>query len=139
MYTLGDFGCCGDVPGLGNMPWGYLGDDTSDPDFVGPQVPDDVTVQDVNDYVTTGTISNSFNLDAVAKFVQTAGASVQSILQQVQLGQIVGSTPVNSLPAYRAAITGQGTPLSATVSSMFANPTILIAAATFALLLFRKK
>lgn len=141
MYGLADFGCCGDTPGLGNMPWGYLGqDDLTDPNFVGPAVPADITAQDVNDYVTTGTISNSSNLDAVASIVQALGPSVQTILQQVQLGQISGTTPIQNLPAIRAAITGQSMPLSSAIAStLAANPTVLIAAGVFAFLLFRGK
>jgi hypothetical protein len=138
---LGDFGeCCG----LGNIPWGYLGQDGSE-DIMGPTLEeiaggpvDTITASDIATYATTGTTSDPSILSQVANIVKALGPTTQQILQQIQLGQIASSASVQNLPAVRAAIVG-ASPISTTISSLAANPMILVGAGLLVVLLIARR
>jgi hypothetical protein len=132
-------GCC---PGLGNIPWGYLGEDPGAQDVLtdcpgSPGCPD-VTVSDVATYVNTGTASDPSMLDQITKIIAAAGPSVQSILQQYQLGQIAGNATIANNPAVRAAIVGSSS-IGTTLTSLASSPAVLLGGAALLFLLVRRK
>jgi hypothetical protein len=149
MYGLGDFGCCGDTPGLGNIPWGYLGQDGTDStDIMGPTLEeiaggpvDTITNGDIATYVSGGSVDPSI-VDQIANIVKAAGPSVQQILQQVQLGQIAASAPIANNPAMRAAIVGSstmGTSVSSAIASLSSSPVLILGGVGLLFLLMRRR
>lgn len=140
MYGLNvgnGMGCCA---GLGNMPWGHLGEDPGgDISLVadcpgGPNCPD-VTVADVATYVNTGNADPSL-LDQITKIISVAGPSVQGILQQYQLGQIAGNVSIANSPAVRAAIVGSSS-FGPALTSLVSSPAVLIGGAALLFMLMR--
>lgn len=114
-------GC--ESPGLGNFPWGYLGDDgsgdtnisTLDTATLGlpggildPSSPP-VTVDELANYVNTGQADSSI-IGQLATLVQSAGPAIQGIMQQIQFGQLAANTPISQLPTLRSAVLGQTSP-----------------------------
>jgi len=147
------YGCCaglGDAPLQKSFPWGYLGAVDMDQgylgqdgsDIVGPTLEeiaggpiDTVTAGDVANYVATGQADPSV-LSQITNIVKAAGGAAQSILQQVQFGQLAANTPINQLPALRAAVTGQTT-VGSVLSSVGSNPALLIGGVVLLFLLFQ--
>jgi hypothetical protein len=101
--------------------------------ILGPSAPP-VTVDQLNTYVQTGQADSSI-IGQLSQLVSAAGPAVNTILQQVQLGQLAGSTPVSSLAALRSAITGQST-IGGLVAS---DPMILVLGAGLLLFLLTRK
>ena len=158
--------CCGlgDSRLQANFPWGYLGrgseldpygawpsylsgmgqDDTSTTDIVGPTLEEiaggpvnTITAGDLVTYANTGSADPSI-LQQITNLVKVAGPAVDSIMQQVQIGQLAANTPISQLSQLRAGITGQST-ISSVVSSLASNPTLLIGGAVLLLVLMRGK
>lgn len=97
-----------------------------------------VTVDQLNTYVTTGQADPSV-LGQLATLVSAAGPAVNSILQQVQFGQLAANTPISSLAALRAAVAGAPGSASSIISSLTADPMFLVLGAGLLFLLLRKK
>jgi hypothetical protein len=118
------YGCSG-LCGVGNIPWGYLGQDDSG--IEGPTLEQaGLTVNDLLQYANSGTTSDPSTLQTIAQIFQSAAPAVNSILQQVQFGQLASTTPLNQLPQLRAAVTGAPVSASSIISSTLSNPTVLL-------------
>lgn len=143
------YGCAGcglgDVALTRNFSWSHLGQDSTDStDIVGPTLEeiaggpvDTITAGDVATYVQTGQADPSV-LTQIANIVRAAGPTVTGILQQVQFGQLASNTPISQLSQLRAAVTGTST-VQSVVSSLTANPAVLIIGAGLLFLLLRKR
>ena len=165
-------------PGLGNLPWGYLGQDTSGQDIGQYSIPGQVGVDangnpidadgnilnsDGSIYTggadTSSSVSNvtagqlqtvanggstgNTNTDAqIAALISASGSAAQTVLKQIQLGQIAASTPLGNT-ALQAAIVGGGfnvSGLSSALSSLTSNPTLLIGAlVVVGLMMFQRR
>lgn len=103
-----------------------------------PAASDQVSVQDLATYVQTGQASNPATASQLASIVAAAGPTVTGIMQQVQLGQLASTMPISSLPALRAAITGNVSG-SGILSSITADPTTLLIIGGILLLMFSRR
>jgi hypothetical protein len=135
---LGTDGLGSYSPGLGSFPWGYLGDATPTEDvasldtaalglpggILDPAAPP-ITIGQVQDYIDTGTADPGI-VSQLGTLVQAAGPAIQSILQQVQFGQLASNTPISQLPALRSAVLGQTTP--GALSNLFTGATFGVSA-----------
>lgn len=103
-----------------------------------PGASDQVSVQQLANYVQTGQASDPTTASQLAAIVAAAGPSVTGILQQVQLGQLAATTPISQLAALRSAITGSASG-SAILSSITSDPTTLLIIGGVLLLLFARR
>lgn len=155
---------CEQPAGLG-MPWGYLAGpriwgnevaihgmpgymgadptDISTDDFgaagglLAPSAPP-VTVGDVATYLNTGQGDPSW-ISQLGDLVSQAGPAINQIMQQYQFGTLAANTPIQNLPALRAAVTGAPVSTSSIVSSLTNNPTFLLVGAGLLVFLMMKK
>ena len=173
-------GCCLGSDLGRNIPWGYLGQDSSDwssiPGAVGLDSagnPIDASGNELNpdgsiavsaQYntnltntmdqgpflgVTAGQLQTVANggstgnptTDAqLSALISSAGTAAQTVLKQIQLGQIASNTPLGNT-ALQAAIVGGGfsSGLSSVMSSLTSNPTLLIGAVVLGFLMLRRR
>jgi len=127
------------------IPWSHLGADPTDistTDYgvsgglLAPSAPP-VTVDQLATFVQTGQADPSI-WDSLANLVTSAGPAVNQIMQQYQFGQLAANTPIQNLPALRAAVTGAPVSTSSIVSSLTSNPTFLLIGAGLLFLFLRK-
>ncbi len=151
---LGTDGSGCNSPGLGNFPWGYLGDMGDDsenvstldsaslglPGGVLDPIPPSVTVGDLSDYMQTGNADPSI-INQLSSIVQSAGPAISQIMQQYQLGQIASSQPLANNPVLRAALvtSPNQTGITGTLQSLASSPVLLIGAGVLAFLVLGKK
>lgn len=89
-----------------------------------------VTVSDLANYVNNGTAPSDPSVASqLATLISQAGPAVQSILQQVQYGQMAANTPLNQLAQLRSAYGLQTSGAQNLFASLTANPMVLLAGA----------
>ena len=125
----------------------YMGADPTDistDDFgaagglLAPSAPP-VTVGQVATYLNTGQGDPSW-ISQLGDLISTAGPAINQIMEQYQFGTLAANTPIASLPALRAAVTGAPVSASSIVSSLTNNPTfLLLGAGVLVFLLMKRK
>lgn len=125
----------------------YMGDDPttdiSTTDFgaaggiLSPSAPP-VTVGDLANYLNTGAGDPSW-ISQLGDLVAQAGPTISQIMQQYQFGTLAANTPIQNLPALRAAVTGAPVSTSSIISSLTNNPTALLVGAGLLVFLLMKR